>query len=222
MSVIFKRKKFDYKETTLNSAAITFIEEADKEPLENLCLKSLSCEKLTTIIICTPRKIYFFFLHNFEFEIDAQELNGIGIDRILDASNSCISCLNDIGDETRKKNLAKKIITSNSKILLIIDESTTLNKKKFFFNRVLSNFYVGQWNELFSKCFFNLFQLQIVPAKGIFGSLHDCLQPYKKTENYLKTCLVLCRMSRPTLGPTQPPSQWVPGALSPGGRAAGP
>jgi hypothetical protein len=40
--------------------------------------------------------------HNFEPEIDVEELNGIDVDHILHLVNAYINILNQIGDEMRK------------------------------------------------------------------------------------------------------------------------
>ncbi|XP_065675613.1 E3 SUMO-protein ligase KIAA1586-like [Hydra vulgaris] len=47
--------------------------------------------------------------NNFEMEIDLQEINGVEMGRILHSTNACINIVNHIGNEMRKKIIAKVI-----------------------------------------------------------------------------------------------------------------
>ena len=103
--------------------------EADKGALETVVLKAQSQERTVTAkVFRTAYKVAKEnqSFHNFESEIDLQELNGLNMGRILHSTNACINIVNHIAEEMRK-NLTKKIVSSNSKISLTIDESTTLS-----------------------------------------------------------------------------------------------
>jgi len=105
------------------------VAEADKGALETVVLKAQSQERTVTAkVFRTAYKVAKEnqSFHNFESEIDLQELNGLDMGRILHSTNACINIVNHIAEEMRK-NLTKKIVSSNSKISLTIDESTTLS-----------------------------------------------------------------------------------------------
>ena len=120
--------------------------------------------------------------HNFESEVDLQELNGLDMGRILHSTNACINIVNHIAEEMRK-NLTKKIVSSNSKISLIIDESTT---KIIYLRTCVANTSMTSPVNLF----LDLIELQSVTARGIFNSLLATLLSYGMTEEYLRNNLI--------------------------------
>jgi hypothetical protein len=103
--------------------------DAEKETLPNVLVKTLVREKETTSkIFRTAYKVAKEnqSFHNFEAEIDLQELNGIDMGRILHFANACTNIVNHISTKMRKT-LVNEII--RSKISIIMDVQTTLNKK---------------------------------------------------------------------------------------------
>jgi hypothetical protein len=53
-----EKKLFDHKESSCHKAAVKLAEEAQKEMLENVCMKSLSLEKEKTAkVFCTAYKV---------------------------------------------------------------------------------------------------------------------------------------------------------------------
>jgi hypothetical protein len=105
------------------------LEEAKKEMLEKVCLKSLSRQKeVTAKIFRTAYKVANSnqSLSYFEMEIELQELNVVDVGQTLHSRNACLNNINHISKEM-KNNLVCKIISSNSRISLITDEATTLS-----------------------------------------------------------------------------------------------
>jgi hypothetical protein len=124
-----RKKSVDHKESSCHEAADKLVEEAQKEMLEKVCMKSLSCEKeITAKVFRTAYKVAKNqSFNNFEDEIKVQELDGIDMGHILHSTNACSNNVNHTASEMRN-NLVKKIVRSRSRISLIIDESTTPSK----------------------------------------------------------------------------------------------
>lgn len=156
-----------------------------------MLLKALSRENIVTAkIFRTAYKVAKEnqSFHNFESEIDLQELNGVEMGRIFYSTNACINVVNHISCEMRKK-LAKEIVRSENKISLIIDESTTLSQKStliVYISVCLANSGMNSPVNLF----LDLIELDSVTAIGVFTSLLHCLHSYGITEEFLKRNLV--------------------------------
>jgi hypothetical protein len=78
-------KKIVIREAQHN-AAVKLTAEVEKQPLKNLCLKSLSCENLiSAIFFCIAYKVAREnqSFHNSESEIDIEELNQTHMGHIL-------------------------------------------------------------------------------------------------------------------------------------------
>jgi hypothetical protein len=74
-------------------------EEAKKETLKKVCLKSLSCQKeVTAKIFRTAYKVAKSnqSFNNSEMETDLQEFNGVDMGRIPHSTDICISIINQI------------------------------------------------------------------------------------------------------------------------------
>jgi hypothetical protein len=77
-----RTKIFKHKESSSHKTAMRILEEAKKETLEKVCLKSLSRQKeVTAKIFRTACKVANSnqSLSNFEMEIELQELNGVDV-----------------------------------------------------------------------------------------------------------------------------------------------
>lgn len=182
-----RKKLFDHKETAAHKAALKILAEAETAPIENVLLKALSREKIVTAkIFRTAYKVAKEnqSFHNFESEIDLQELNGIEMGRILHSTNACINVVNHISCEMRKK-LAKEIVRSDNKISLIIDESTTLSQKSTLIVYIRVCLADSGMNSPVNV-FLDLVELESVTAKGVFDCLLNCLNSYGITEEFLK------------------------------------
>jgi hypothetical protein len=107
------------------------LQKPKKETLANVLVKTLAREKeITSKIFRTAYKVAKEnqSFHNFEAEIDLQELHGIDIGRILHSGNACTNIVNHISTEMRKT-LVNEIIRSKSNTSVIMDKTTTLSKK---------------------------------------------------------------------------------------------
>ncbi|KAK0048443.1 E3 SUMO-protein ligase [Biomphalaria pfeifferi] len=186
-----RKKLFDHKETAAHKAALKILTEAEAAPIENVLLKALTREKIVTAkIFRTAYKVAKEnqSFHNFESEIDLQELNGVEMGRILHSTNACINVVNHISCEMRKK-LFQEIVRSNNKISLIIDESTTLSQKStliVYIRVCLAD--SGMTSPV--NLFLDLVELESVTANGVFASLLHCLHFYGLTEDFLRRNLV--------------------------------
>ena len=181
-----RKKIFEHKESAGHQAAVKMVAEAEKNTLEQVVLKSLSREKIITANIFrtaykVAKKNQSF--HNFETEIDLQELNGVEMGRILHSTNACINIVNHVSDEMRK-NMVKEIVQSKSKISLMIDESTTLSQKSTLIVYVRCCIEAMGMNSPINL-FLDLVELENVTAKGVFDALLQCLHSYGMTEEYL-------------------------------------
>ena len=126
--------------------------------------------------------------HNFESEVDVQELNGVDMGRILHSTNACINIVNHIGEEMLR-NLTKEVIKSDSKFAIMIDESTTLSNASTLIIYVRTCL-AGTGMSSPVNLFIDLVELENVTAKGILDSLLGCLKSYGMTEEYLKISLI--------------------------------
>jgi hypothetical protein len=100
-----RTKIFKHKESSSHKTAIKILEEAKKETLEKVCLKSLSSqEEVTAKIFLTAYKVAKSnqSFNNFEVEIEFQEHNGVDMERILHYTNACINIINHISKEIKK------------------------------------------------------------------------------------------------------------------------
>jgi hypothetical protein len=186
-----RTKIFKHKESSGHKTAIKILEEAKKETLRKVRLKSLCRQKEATAkILRTAYKVAKSnqSFNNFEMETNLQELNGVDMERILHSVNACINIINHISKEM-KLILVRKIISFKSKISLIIDETTIPSQKSTL------NLYI---RVLISGCeitspvnlFIDLIELDDVTATGIFSSLIFRLQSIGMTEEYLNDYLV--------------------------------
>ena len=185
------KKLFDHKETAAHKAALKILAEADAAPIENVLLKALSREKIVTAnIFRTAYKVVKEnqSFHNFESEIDLQELNRIEMGRILHSTNACINVVNHISCEMRKK-LANEIVRSDNKISLIVDESTTLSQKSTVIVYIRVCLADSGMNSPVNL-FLDLVELESVTAQRVFDSLLNCLYSHGITEEFLKRNLV--------------------------------
>ncbi|XP_065668012.1 E3 SUMO-protein ligase KIAA1586-like [Hydra vulgaris] len=183
-----RKKIFDHKESVGHQAALKMVEEAKKETLSNNILKSLTREKIVTAnIFRTAYKVAKGnqSFNNFEMETDLQEINGVKMGRILHSTNACI---NNIGNEIRKKIIAE-VIKSTSKISIIIDESTTISQKSTLIVYIRCCVKGSGMNSPINL-FLDLVELESVTAKGLFVALLECLHSYGKKDEYLKNYLV--------------------------------
>ncbi|XP_030046369.1 E3 SUMO-protein ligase KIAA1586-like [Microcaecilia unicolor] len=186
-----RKKLFDHKESSSHKAALKLVAEANKEVLENVCIKSIGREKeITAKIFRTAYKVVKKnqCFNNFEAEIDVQELNGLDMGHILHSTNACINIVHHISSGMRK-NLFQKIVNSKCKISLIIDEGTTLSQKStlIVYVRVFITD-CGMPEPV--NLFLDLIELPDVTAKGIFSSLLHNLNSIGMTEEYLQDYLV--------------------------------
>lgn len=186
-----RKKIFEHKESAGHKAACKLVAEAEKDTLPNILYKNMVLEKeITSNVFRTAYKVAKEnqSFHNFETEIDLQELNGINMGRILHSANACTNIITHISSEMRKS-LVTKIITSMSKISIIIDESTTLSKKStliIYIRVCLANHGMSSPVNLY----LDLIELQSTNANGIFQALLECLQSYGITKQILRSYLV--------------------------------
>jgi len=186
-----RKKICVHKESSSHKAAQKLVAEADKGALETVVLKAQSQERTVTAkVFRTAYKVAKEnqSFHNFESEIDLQELNDLDMGRILHSTNACINIVNHTAKEMRK-NLTKKIVSSNSKISLIIDESTTLSNVStliLYLRTCVANTFMTSPVNLF----LDLIELQSVTARGIVNSLLATLLSYGMTEEYLRNNLI--------------------------------
>lgn len=186
-----RKKIFDHKDTASHRAAVRLLADADRESLETVILRAQSQEKVTTAkVFRTAYKVAKEnqSFHNFETEVDLQELNGVDMGRILHSTNACINIVNHISDEM-KKNLVKDIVKSNRKISLIIDESTTVSNVSALIVYVRTCATDTGMNSAVNL-FLDLIELQVVTSAGILDSLLGCLHSHGMTEEYLRSKLV--------------------------------
>jgi hypothetical protein len=118
-----RKKVFEQKESAGHKAALKLIAEAEKETLPYFLVKTLAREKeITSKIFRTAYKVAKenHFFHNFEAEIDLQEINGIDMGRVSHSANACKNIVNHICTQMRKT-LVNEIIRSKSVISIIID-----------------------------------------------------------------------------------------------------
>jgi hypothetical protein len=116
------KKLFAYKESSCHRAALKLAEGAQKETLENACMKSQPRYFISYGKEVAKEKQS---IKHFEDEINMQELNGINMGHILHSTNACINVVSHTASEI----INKKIVSSKGRISLISDESTTISKK---------------------------------------------------------------------------------------------
>jgi len=178
-----RKKIFDHKESSCHKAAAKLLLEADKAALETVVLKAQSQEAAVTAkIFHTAYKVAKEnqSFHNFESEVDVQELNGVDMGCILHSTNACINIVNHIGEEMLR-NLTKEVIKSDSKFAIMIDESTTLSNASTLIIYVRTCL-AGTGMSSPVNLFIDLVELENVTAKGILDSLLGCLKSYGMTE----------------------------------------
>jgi hypothetical protein len=109
-----EKKMFEHKESAGHKAALKLIAEAEKETPPNVLVKTLAREKGNNFEnFSESNKVAKEnqSSHNFETEIDLQELNGIYMERILHSADACTNIVNHISTEMRKA-LVNEIIGS--------------------------------------------------------------------------------------------------------------
>jgi hypothetical protein len=121
------KKLIDHKECSCHEAAVKLAEVAQKEMLENVCMKSLSCEKEITakvfhMVYKLAKKNQSQSSNNFEDEINVQELTVINMGFTLHSINACINIINHTASKMRN-NLVKRTVSSKRRISLVTAES---------------------------------------------------------------------------------------------------
>lgn len=184
-----RKKIFKHKESLAHKAALKILSTAKLKTLETACTKAFDKEKeVTANVFRTAYKVAKKnqAFHDFESEVDVQELNGINMGRILHSTNACVNIVSHIAVEMRSR-VMKHIVDIDSKISLLIDESTTISKLSSLILYVRT--VLPEMNEPVN-IFLDIIELEDVTAKGIFHSLMTQLRLLGFKDEFLKRNLV--------------------------------